>query len=120
MTQLPAASPDDAVLPVERTEPDDTVRCRACGHDVTQRSLAIAVGGAHEHTFRNPAGYSFHVVCFADAPGCAAAGAPTSEATWFAGYAWQLALCSACGEHLGWWYVGAADAFAGLIAPRLR
>lgn len=99
--------------------PELAIRCRACGHEITRRRDAIEVDGAHEHTFRNPAGYSFHVLCFRAAPGCLTAGPPTAEATWFAGYAWSFAVCGECHEHLGWRYSGKADSFFGLIATRL-
>lgn len=98
---------------------DDTIRCGRCRHDVTAGRYAIEASGAHAHTFRNPAGWSFRIGCFADAPGAAVAGAPTTDASWFPGYAWRLARCEACGTHLGWWFVGGSDAFAGLILARL-
>lgn len=59
-------------------ETQKTVRCKNCGHDITRPDLAIQ---PHEHTFRNPAGYSFHVLCYSDAPGAAVAGDPTTEAS---------------------------------------
>lgn len=91
------------------------VRCKNCEHVITSRSLAIE---PHEHTFRNPGGYSFHVVCYSDAPGALVTGSPTTDASWFAGYAWTFAVCAQCHNHLGWWYTG-KDRFAGLIATRL-
>lgn len=94
---------------------DKTVRCKSCEHDITKPSLAIQ---PHEHTFRNPAGFSFHLVCYSDAPGAADVGIPTAEYTWFAGYSWSFAICLKCQDHLGWWYSG-ADRFVGLIATRL-
>ena len=97
-------------------EKQKTVRCRACQHDITRPSLAIE---PHEHTFRNPAGYSFHVLCYSDAPGATDAGDSTTEASWFHGYAWTFAICAQCRNHLGWWYKG-TDRFAGLIATRLK
>lgn len=108
--------PQLAELP--QTRPEPTITCRDCGHEVTRPCHAIEVGGNHEHTFRNPGGYSFHVLCFREAAGALEAGLPTFDATWFAGYAWSFALCSACQTHLGWWYHG-KDRFAGLIATRL-
>lgn len=104
--------------PWPRVDPE--VLCRACGHTITHPRHAIEVGGSHEHTFRNPAGYSFHVLCYAQAPGCLRVGSPTDEATWFPGYCWCYALCQGCRGHLGWWYLGPSDhRFAGLIATRL-
>lgn len=96
-------------------ETQKSVRCKTCNFDITDPSFAIE---PHEHTFRNPAGYSFHLVCYASAPGAAEAGEPTKEATWFAGYAWTFAICSNCHTHLGWFYRG-DKSFAGLIATRL-
>jgi hypothetical protein len=75
--------------------------------------------GSHEHTFRNPAAYSFHLVCYREAPGCRREGAATLDATWFSGYAWSFALCAGCGQHMGWFYGRGNDSFAGLIATRL-
>jgi hypothetical protein len=97
---------------------DDTIRCGRCKHGITAGKYAIEVSGSHAHTFRNPAGWSFRIGCFADAPGAAAAGPPTTAATWFPGYAWRMAHCGGCGTHLGWWFVG-TDAFAGLVLARL-
>jgi hypothetical protein len=91
------------------------VLCKNCGFTITSPPFAIE---PHEHTFRNPAGYSFHVLCYSDAPGAADAGNPTTEACWFPGYAWSFAICVQCHEHLGWWYVG-PKRFIGLIATRL-
>jgi hypothetical protein len=110
--------PTEIVAPTAVTEQDDTVRCRGCGHELTTRARAVEIGGAHDHTFRNPAGYSYQIVCFSDAPGCRADGALTTDATWFAGYAWNFASCGGCADHLGWWYVGASS-FVGLIATRI-
>lgn len=101
-------------------DPEKVVRCRECGHAITRSREAIERGGGHEHTFRNPAGYSFHVVIYARAPGCVCAGRPTLEATWFPGFAWCFALCGECRHHLGWRYArGEQEAFFGLIATRL-
>lgn len=91
------------------------VLCKSCEHEITSPSLAIQ---PHEHTFRNPAGYSFHVLCYSDAPGAANVGDASTEASWFANYAWTFAICAQCHNHLGWWYEG-KDRFAGLIATRL-
>jgi len=94
------------------------VICKECNQVVTTPQAAIEVAGKHEHTFRNPAGYSFHVLCYGQAPGALRTGEPTREACWFAGYAWSFALCSNCQQHLGWWYEGEVP-FAGLIATRV-
>ncbi len=111
----PVRDPEADGLP----EGDDGIRCAQCQTVVTRGALAVARGGAHEHTFRNPAGYSWTIRCFRDASGCTTAGAFTPEASWFAGYQWCYALCAACGRHLGWWFIGSASSFVALIVPRI-
>lgn len=117
----PSITVDEAVEPVPApsTKTDDKIHCRACSHWVTRGRWAIQRGGSFEHRFRNPAGWSFQVGCYAKAPGASAAGQPTAEHSWFAGYLWRYAVCAGCGTHLGWWYLG-SDTFAGLIVTRLR
>ena len=110
------------VLPTALEKPlsqlEGLVLCRSCGHVITSDRAACAKDGRHEHTFRNPTGYSFHLLCFGEAPGCKFSGPPTDEATWFPGYAWNFALCAGCGTHLGWGYQG-KESFVGLIATRV-
>ncbi len=78
------------------------------------------MGGAHQHRFLNPLGAAFRIGLFGQAPGCVATGPATLEYTWFAGYAWQVALCGGCHTHLGWRYARAGAApFYGLIIDRL-
>ena len=110
---------DPEIDQADSTEDDDRIRCSRCRAEITRAALAVPRGGAHEHTFRNPAGYSWTIRCFRDAPGCTSTGGFTDEATWFAGYAWCFALCATCGRHLGWWYVGSGPSFVGLIAGRI-
>lgn len=113
----PLRAPDvDDVVEEQR---DDRVRCVQCQAVVTSGGRAVQRGGAHEHTFRNPAGYSWTLRCFRDAEGCTSAGALTGEATWFPDYEWCYAHCSACARHLGWWFVGSGGSFVGLIVGRI-
>lgn len=100
----------------EEEQIEKVVRCRQCDNEVTKPGFAIK---PHEHTFRNPAGYSFHILCYSDAPGALDLGASTDEATWFPKHAWSFAECGQCRNHLGWWYVGPTR-FVGLIATRVK
>jgi len=94
--------------------------CGACGFRITTWRQRISVGGAFEHTFVNPGGYVYRIGCFREAPGCFDAEEPTSEHSWFKGYAWQYAVCGGCLAHLGWVYSGGAgERFHGLILDRL-
>lgn len=96
-------------------EEEKVVRCKNCEHEVTKASNAIE---PHEHTFRNPFGYSFHILCYSDAPGTMNVGDPSLVATWFPDHAWSFAVCQQCKGHIGWWWTGPSK-FVGLIAARV-
>ena len=100
---------------------DSRLVCAACRLMITAPAWRVAVGGAHRHVFANPHGHVFEIGCFAAAPGCAAVGLPTSDFSWFPGTIWQIAVCVACGLHLGWRYVQSdGGTFFGLILNRLH
>ena len=96
------------------------LRCIRCGGRVVRSADRIRVGGRFDHVFNNPAGFVFEIGCFAAAEGCVTEGAPTLEFTWFSGHSWCLALCGACGAHLGWFYQSmGGGGFYGLILSNL-
>lgn len=97
---------------------DRALHCAVCAHEITRQRQAVTVNGRHEHAFFNPAGIAFEIRCFRGAPGAAPQGEPTGEFTWFAGYRWQIALCTACQAHLGWLFTNGSS-FYGLIGSRL-
>lgn len=103
-----------------RQERHGAIVCAACAHRVTDERHRIAVRGAHDHEFLNPAGYYFHIGCFREAPGCTAREEPTADFSWFPGFAWNYALCGGCGRHLGWCFHGEGEVFWGLVLGRLR
>lgn len=86
---------------------------------ITSKEERTTVAGAHEHTFANPHGYVFRVGCYSAAPGCIGFGQVSTEFPWFAGYAWQVALCSKCTEHIGWRFTSRDHIFLGLIVSKL-
>ncbi|MBN2575148.1 MAG: hypothetical protein JXP73_11355 [Deltaproteobacteria bacterium] len=105
----------------ERAKSERAIVCAACATVITSQRHRIAVHGSHEHRFMNPAGFLFHIGCFAEAKGCTVEGPPSLEYPWFRGYAWRFALCGQCGQHLGWHFLGdAAESFFGLILDRIR
>ncbi|MDZ7750689.1 MAG: cereblon family protein [Gammaproteobacteria bacterium] len=105
----------------DRDHPGDgALLCALCRHPVTHPRERIVRAGAHEHGRMNPAGFSFHLACFAAAPGAMVVGPATLEHTWFAGHGWRIALCGGCGEQLGWRFEAPdGDRFYGLIVGRL-
>jgi hypothetical protein len=99
---------------------DPALLCRQCLSFITRPGYRIVINGTHHHTFANPYGIVFEIGCFKEAGGCAAAGAPSSEFTWFPGFKWQIALCASCMTHLGWRFVSAGSGiFYGLILDQL-
>lgn len=93
--------------------------CVRCLHPITNHGAYLEMAGGHLHVFTNPGGFTYELALYAYAD-CIAHGETTLEYTWFSGYAWQLALCANCREHLGWRYrkTGGAS-FYGLIRERL-
>ncbi len=105
----------------ERPQTEPAIVCAACDASITSVRYRIAMNGAHEHRFMNPAGLLFHIGCFSEAIGCAVVGPSSNEYPWFPGYAWRFALCGQCRCHLGWHFrQGAEPGFFGLILNRLR
>ena len=114
----PDKRPDAA--PEEDTQAARRVLCRECLHPVTREQDRTEVHGAHHHTFANPSGIVFTIGCFQFADGCGAAGSPSEEFTWFRGFSWRVAVCTACLAHLGWLFSTASGAaFWGLILDHL-
>ncbi len=114
------ADPIEQILEEALTSDGELLICRACHHPITTNGEKITVGLSHHYRFTNPAGISFSVGCYRNAPGCAILGEPTERDSWFGGYTWQLALCSECQAHLGWYYQSPRPrCFFGLIPERL-
>lgn len=113
---------EDAPAPTRALDDDSAaeraIACAACRHPITHASARIEKNGRHHHTCVNPAGFVFHIGCFAAAPGAVAHGTPTEAHSWFAGYRWRFASCGGCSQHLGWCFVD-EDAFWGLIRAHL-
>jgi hypothetical protein len=105
---------------VPRVSPEGRLCCLDCGAPVTGEEQRIAIDGRHRHLRTNPAGLEFEFGCFLSAPGADVVGEPTTEFSWFSGYAWSYSLCRACSTHLGWHFAGREPPFHGLILDRLR
>jgi hypothetical protein len=98
----------------------DAIVCRQCLHEITSNKERKIVNGAHSHTFANPEGIVFEIICFRDAWGCGYVGPASPEFTWFAGYVWRIAVCANCHVHLGWRFsTSGGHSFHGLIFSRL-
>jgi cereblon len=63
--------------------------------------FAMSASGTAQ-TFVNPHGFLHEVVTVRWAKNLAMAGPPTTEFTWYPGYAWEIAWCGRCRAHVGW------------------
>jgi hypothetical protein len=106
--------------PEQEPEEEEYILCRQCRQAITRPAERITVQGSHQHTFANPHGIVYEILCFRSADGCTTSGPSTDEFTWFKGYRWRVAVCRACLIHLGWYFASdSGDRFYGLIVDRL-
>jgi hypothetical protein len=115
-----ASEPAREEAPEQVPEEEQYILCRQCHQAITRPAERITVQGAHQHTFANPHGIVFEIGCFKYARGCGYAGPPSTEFTWFSGYAWRVSFCTLCLTHLGWVFIAdSGDSFHGFILDRL-
>jgi hypothetical protein len=106
-------------VPSDSPEREAWLACKACAGFVAECRARIEVAGAHAHAFINPVGSIFRVGCFDEAPGALPEGEESLHWTWFPGFAWRMATCRGCGDHLGWAYRNGGAQFVALILDRL-
>ncbi|MFV8750249.1 cereblon family protein [Nannocystaceae bacterium ST9] len=115
----------DSVRPRSTGQADDhaaddrALRCKLCEREVARLADRVSIGSGELHTFVNPRGEVFELVCFARAEGVVARGEATLEFTWFPGHAWRFGMCRTCGAQLGWHYRGDSN-FWGLVRASLH
>lgn len=119
---------DDAPLTTTSSSTDEklerAVRCARCGHVLTSERERLEVSGRHAHTFMNPSGIIYDVVCYRSVDGATVEGLPEKETSWFPGTAWLYAHCRGCGAQVGWSYVWLEEhepqRFFGLMADSIQ
>ncbi|MFT5134926.1 MAG: hypothetical protein ACI9SC_003409 [Gammaproteobacteria bacterium] len=114
---LPRPSKNTAIKPAP-TDAGIKILCWKCHEMVTVSEEAINQNGSHIHNGTNPAGHSFRFACYQNATGCSELGPASLGHSWFPGYCWQVAVCNACLEQLGWLFTGESR-FYGLITDRI-
>lgn len=114
-------APDNKIDAKPFEENEDVLVCAQCHTFVTRKAWSLPIDGRAEHFCVNPHGVEFRLLSFDQAPGAQARGPSSTEATWFAGYAWRVAVCCSCQAHLGWRFEGASGParFFGLIHEAL-
>lgn len=108
------------ITPEDKPE-EEWILCRQCRQRLSRPSESTIVNGAHQHTFANPSGIVFEIVCYRNVRGCRPAGSPSTDFSWFSGHAWQIVFCSRCLTHLGWHFSSNIGThFYGLILDRIK
>ncbi|CAI5709682.1 unnamed protein product [Hyaloperonospora brassicae] len=84
----------------------EDIFCFYCGSFLanTRDIFSMTARGAAGGTFVNPGGHVFQVLTLreVDRAHVIVDMARRAEDTWFVGYAWSIAHCSSCYQHLGW------------------
>lgn len=84
-------------------DPARFLRCRECALPVADPREVFKLGEGPQ-LYLNPHGILHEVLLVRAARNLLLVGDATIEHTWFAGYAWCIALCARCRSHLGWRY----------------
>lgn len=96
------------------------ILCKQCEHLITRPEELLTINDKFIHCFTNPAGVTFEIQCYKNAPGVLISGKPTDFFSWFPGYHWQYSYCNHCNQHLGWYFTKDEDAFYGLNVAALK
>ena len=88
--------------------------CRTCGNYVSTPDIQCCPDGrSSEYRFENPVGRVCEIITLHNAWSLQMVGSAHLEHTWFPGYAWRVALCGRCGNHLRWRFEARSSAAAG-------
>jgi hypothetical protein len=99
--------------------------CAHCGILIAHGSSLIAVNGAREHSYINPAGVQCNFMTFSHCDNVIVHEDLYLEHSWFAGYGWRFLICEGCFQHLGWKYdslgkTGRPDGFFGVLIGSVK
>ncbi|KXJ24585.1 protein cereblon [Exaiptasia diaphana] len=77
--------------------------CRDCNSTIAYKTdlFCMSLDGPLA-AYVNPHGWVHETLTFYKATGVRLRGRPTAENSWFPGYAWTIAECQQCVNHLGW------------------
>eukprot|EP00898_Chlorokybus_atmophyticus_P001991 jgi/Chlat1/2793/Chrsp187S02914 len=88
------------------------LRCRTCGVEVGRKEDVMNMSeDGPINAFVNSQGYVHEALTMRMVRGLVCEGRPETANSWFPGYAWTIAYCETCGEHMGWLFT-AADRIA--------
>lgn len=76
--------------------------CVRCGAFISTSSALVAINGATDHSYVNPAGVRCNFLTFHSCDNILEHEDLFLEHSWFPGYGWRFLTCSSCYSHLGW------------------
>lgn len=77
--------------------------CISCGSKISTREDIFPMNSCGPmQNYVNRAHQVFETLTVYQATNVTSWGTPSTEASWFPGYAWTFCNCSECGHHLGW------------------
>eukprot|EP01137_Pigoraptor_chileana_P010471 Opistho-2@60173 len=92
-------------LEIDHLAQFDRLCCTACTKTVAMQSCVFSMSsGGPMGAYVNPGGVVHETLTVTDVPRDAVrlVGRPSTESSWFPGYAWTVAVCGRCFAHLGW------------------
>ncbi|XP_062180442.1 uncharacterized protein LOC133884879 [Phragmites australis] len=79
------------------------IKCRNCQSLIAKRSdMVVMSTDGPLGAYVNPYGCVHETITVSNATGLALVGNPSKVHSWFPGYSWTIASCSACESHIGW------------------
>ena len=84
--------------------------CAKCRTKLCRKDdvFAMSVQGP-QGTYVNPTGYLHETITVYKAESLVLHGRPSTEYSWFPGYAWSICYCARCEEHIGWKFTTTTD-----------
>jgi len=104
--------------------------CRRCGLQLGQGADIFSMSKeGPQSAFVNPGGAVHETLTLYKAKNLRLHGQPSTDHSWFPGYAWTITECGRCGDHIGWKFTATSrrlspDKFYGIsrrnIVPKLE
>ncbi|KAL3085173.1 hypothetical protein niasHS_010242 [Heterodera schachtii] len=81
----------------------DSIVCSNCAQSLCNVSDIVNLStGSNSTLFTNSHGFVHDLFTIKKVSGILLNGQPSTEFSWFPGYAWTVMQCATCGHHLGW------------------
>eukprot|EP01024_Parvocaulis_polyphysoides_P060459 TRINITY_DN6600_c1_g1_i1.p3 TRINITY_DN6600_c1_g1~~TRINITY_DN6600_c1_g1_i1.p3 ORF type:complete len:171 (-),score=10.37 TRINITY_DN6600_c1_g1_i1:542-1054(-) len=95
--------------------------CEQCGLNLGMGSDVISMSDTGPGgIFVNPGGYVHDVITLKNIRGCMLWSRPSTENSWFPGYAWTILNCQQCLRHLGWKFTAVKQQLSPQVFYGLR